>query len=43
MSGPAGAYVVAIAALLFCGVSALTLIFTAEHFDPPEERVKKSR
>jgi hypothetical protein len=30
------AYFVAISALLFCGVSALTLIYTVKHFDPPE-------
>jgi hypothetical protein len=38
MFGPATAYVVAIFALLFCGLSALTLIHTVNHFDPPEGR-----
>ena len=32
------AYVVAIATLVFCGISALTLINTVRHFDPPEAR-----
>ena len=34
----AAAYVVAISALLFCGVSALTLIYTVKHFDLPDVR-----
>ena len=36
MTGSTAAYAVAIAALLFCGISALTLIYTVEHFDPPD-------
>ena len=38
MSGPAAAYLVAIAAMLFSGLSGLTLIYTVEHLDPPEVR-----
>jgi hypothetical protein len=36
MFGPAAAYVVAISAILFSGISALTLIYTVNRFDPPE-------
>ena len=36
MFGPAAAYVVAFSMLLFCGLSALTLIRTVKHLDPPE-------
>ena len=32
------AYVVAISAMVFCGISALTLIYTVKHFDPPDAR-----
>jgi hypothetical protein len=32
------AYVVAISTLVLCGISALTLISTVRHFDPPEAR-----
>ena len=35
MSG-AAPYLVAFAAMLFSGLSALTLIFAVNHFDPPE-------
>jgi len=38
MFGPASAYIVAFSAMLFCGVSALTLIHAVNHFDPPEVR-----
>jgi hypothetical protein len=38
MLGPAAAYVVAIAAILSSGISALTLIYTVNRFDPPEVR-----
>lgn len=38
MVGPAAAYVVAIAAMLFTGISALTLIYTVNHLDPPDVR-----
>lgn len=38
MFGPAAAYVVAFSMLLFCGLSALTLIRTVKHLDPPEAR-----
>jgi len=31
-----GAYAVAISALVFCGICALTLINMLRHFDPPE-------
>jgi hypothetical protein len=34
----AAAYVVAISAMLFSGISALTLIHTVKHFDPPDVR-----
>jgi hypothetical protein len=32
----ASAYLVAISAMLLAGLSALTLIYTVNHFDPPE-------
>jgi hypothetical protein len=32
------AYVVAISMLLFCGICALAIIRTIDHFDPPEVR-----
>lgn len=38
MTGLTTAYVVAIATLLFCGISALTLVNTVRQFDPPETR-----
>lgn len=38
MTGLTTAYVVAIATLVFCGISALTLINTVRQFDPPETR-----
>jgi hypothetical protein len=38
MFGPAAAYLVAISAILFSGISALTLIYTVNHFDPPGVR-----
>jgi hypothetical protein len=34
----AAAYVVAISAMLFSGISAVTLIRTVKHFDPPNVR-----
>jgi hypothetical protein len=34
--GPITAYVVAISMLLFCGLSALALIYTVRHLDLPE-------
>ena len=37
MFGAAAPYVVAIASLLFCGTSALTLFHVVNHFDPPNE------
>jgi hypothetical protein len=36
MVGPAAAYVVAFSMLAFCGLTALTLINTVRHLDPPE-------
>lgn len=36
MFGAAAPYLVAISAMLFCGLTALTLIYTVEHLDPPE-------
>jgi prenyltransferase beta subunit len=36
MFGAAAAYLVAISAMLFCALSALTLIHTVKHLDPPE-------
>ncbi len=38
MPAPIAAYIVAFSALASCGVSALTLIYVVNHFDPPEER-----
>ena len=38
MSGLAAAYVVAISAMLFAAISALTLIYTVEHLDGADER-----
>jgi hypothetical protein len=35
MFGPTAAYVVAIFALVFCSISALALINTVRHLDPP--------
>ncbi len=29
-------YVVAVSAMLFSGLSAMTLIYTVRHFDPPQ-------
>ncbi len=37
MSGAAAAYVVAIAAMLFSALSALTLIDAVKHLDPPAD------
>jgi hypothetical protein len=34
--GAAASYLVAISAMLFSGLSALTLIYTVKHFDPSE-------
>jgi hypothetical protein len=36
MLAAAAPYLVAISAMLFSGLSALTLIFTVSHFDPTE-------
>ena len=36
MFGAAAPYLVAISAMLFSGLSALTLIYAVKHFDPPE-------
>ena len=36
MSGAAAAYLVAISAMLFSALSALTLINTVRHLDPPD-------
>jgi hypothetical protein len=36
MFGPAAAYVVAFSAMLFSGLSAVTLIYTVKHLDRPE-------
>ncbi len=33
---PIASYIVATFAMLFCGASALVLIYTVGHFDPPE-------
>jgi hypothetical protein len=38
MSGAAAAYVVAISAMLFSALSALALINTVKHLDPPDAR-----
>lgn len=38
MFGPLSAYLVAASAMLFSGISALVLIQTARHLDPPEIR-----
>ena len=38
MFGPAAAYVAAISMIVFCGISALPLINTVIHLDPPEAR-----
>jgi hypothetical protein len=38
MFGPAFAYVVAFSAMLFSGLSALTLIYTVKHLDQTEVR-----
>ena len=43
MLGGAAPYVVAISALLFCGISALTLIYTVNHFDPPDAATSTER
>lgn len=43
MLGAAAPYVVAISALLFSGISALTLIYTVDHFDPPETAMSPER
>jgi len=37
-SVPVAAYVVAISMLLTCGLCALALMRTIDHFDPPEAR-----
>jgi hypothetical protein len=36
MFGPVAAYAVAFSAMLFSGISALTLIYTVKHLDKPE-------
>ena len=36
MFGTAAAYLVAISAALFSGLTALTLIYAVSHLDPPE-------
>jgi len=36
MTGYLAAYVVAVGAMLFAAVSAVTLITVVKHFDPPE-------
>ena len=36
MFGAATPYVVAVAMMLFSGISALTLMYAIDHFDPPE-------
>jgi hypothetical protein len=38
MFEPLAAYVVAISAAVFSGITALVLIRTFNHFDPPEAR-----
>ena len=38
MNGPTTAYLVASGAMLFCALSALTLIYVVAHLDPPETR-----
>jgi hypothetical protein len=38
MFGLTAAHVVAISALVFCAISALALINTVRHFDPPPAR-----
>jgi hypothetical protein len=42
MSG-AAAYLVAFTAMLISGLSALTLIFAVNHFDPPETPSSEER
>jgi hypothetical protein len=34
--GPIAPYLVAVSAMLFAGISAVTLIYTVSHLDPPE-------
>ena len=36
MLGAATPYIVAVSMMLFSGISALTLIYAIDHFDPPE-------
>jgi hypothetical protein len=36
MFGPVAAYAVAISAMLFAGISAITLIYAVKHLDPPQ-------
>ena len=38
MHEPVFAYVVAVSMLLFCGLCALAIFRTIDHFDPPEAR-----
>jgi hypothetical protein len=38
MLEPVAAYVVAFSAMLFAGISALTLIYTVNHLDGPDVR-----
>ena len=39
MMGPIAAYIVAVSAMLFAALSALTLIATVNRLDPPDVRV----
>jgi hypothetical protein len=43
MLGAAAPYVVAISAMLFAGISALALIYTVTHLDPPETVASPTR
>ena len=38
MLGPVTAYAVAFSAMLFAATSAVTLIYTVKHLDPPDDR-----
>lgn len=38
MPGPVAAYLVAFSMLLCCGLCALAIMRTIDHFDPPEAR-----
>ena len=43
MLGVVAPYLVAVSAMLFAGLSALTLIYTVNHFDPPAAELPQTR